>query len=349
MSVFKLMSNTISQTIKQARANLVQFVNTNPDIGSEDRASKILEYFESKNSLLINHAEQLQQVLDMLSDEASKTQYCNYLSFKLLVKINKDLAFQNDPNFLKENFAHIFNNFENYLHNNGLTMPYIDARKSMEDLIYSSVVCTFGVQQYLYPKQIEVGFQDVFIDCGGFVGETAIWAHQKGAQVYSFEPIPDTYQYLKHNFKQNGLDSNNAFNLGVSNTNQQVVFKLPLVNASAAFIDKNDGNNVYQKFLESQTELVEHKVQCVRLDDWLKAKNIKATFIKMDIEGAELDALQGAEQTIIQNRPKLAICLYHRDEDLYTIPLYLKSLVPEYKFFCKENYPSSEFVLYATV
>ena len=53
----------------------------------------------------------------------------------------------------------------------------------------------------------------------------------------------------------------------------------------------------------------------------------------MDIEGAELDALKGAKETVIKYKPKLAICLYHQNCDFYNIPLYLKSIVPEYKFY----------------
>ena len=72
------------------------------------------------------------------------------------------------------------------------------------------------------------------------------------------------------------------------------------------------------------------------------------TFIKMDVEGAELKSLKGARNTIIKNHPRLAICVYHKDSDLYEIPGYILSLVPEYKFYLR-HYCSSEYetVLYA--
>lgn len=53
--------------------------------------------------------------------------------------------------------------------------------------------------------------------------------------------------------------------------------------------------------------------------------------IKLDVEGAELDALKGAAETIARDRPKLIICLYHKPRDLYEIPLYIKNLVGCYK------------------
>lgn len=65
----------------------------------------------------------------------------------------------------------------------------------------------------------------------------------------------------------------------------------------------------------------------VRLDTVL---HDGATFLKLDVEGHELASLQGAEQTILECRPRIAVCVYHRDDDLLTIPAYLKSLNPDY-------------------
>jgi len=71
------------------------------------------------------------------------------------------------------------------------------------------------------------------------------------------------------------------------------------------------------------------------------------TFIKMDIEGAELAALHGAERVIKQAHPKLAICVYHKIEDIYTIPQYLQSL--GYTNFALRNYLdiNADIILYA--
>lgn len=70
----------------------------------------------------------------------------------------------------------------------------------------------------------------------------------------------------------------------------------------------------------------------------------------MDIEGAELDTLRGAAQTIKKYKPKLAICIYHRVLDFYEIPMFLKSLVPDYKFKVRQHEPGfCETVLYAYV
>ena len=78
--------------------------------------------------------------------------------------------------------------------------------------------------------------------------------------------------------------------------------------------------------------------------------NNRVTFIKMDIEGSELEALKGAQQTIQRDRPKLAICIYHKPEDMTDIPLYIKSLVPEYRLYVRHHSNRcSETVLYAVM
>lgn len=87
------------------------------------------------------------------------------------------------------------------------------------------------------------------------------------------------------------------------------------------------------------------RIEVVSLDSYIKEK---VTFIKMDIEGAELEALKGCQNTIKKYRPKLAISVYHKKEDIIEIPGYIMSLVPDYHFYLR-HYSSgfAETVLYA--
>ncbi len=91
----------------------------------------------------------------------------------------------------------------------------------------------------------------------------------------------------------------------------------------------------------------EARIQCVTLDNVLPGFN--PTFINMDIEGAELEALKGAERTILASRPDLGVCVYHSPSHLWEIPLYLHGLGIGYRFYLR-NYTSftGETVLYAT-
>lgn len=90
------------------------------------------------------------------------------------------------------------------------------------------------------------------------------------------------------------------------------------------------------------------RIQCVTIDHVLPG--FLPTIITMDIEGAEIEALKGAEQTIRTSRPDLAICVYHAPHHLWEIPLYLHGLGLGYRLYLR-NYTSltGETVLYATV
>ena len=57
----------------------------------------------------------------------------------------------------------------------------------------------------------------------------------------------------------------------------------------------------------------------------------------MDIEGSELAALRGARQCILENKPKLAVCLYHKPQDMWEIPLMIKEMLPEYKIYIRHH------------
>lgn len=74
------------------------------------------------------------------------------------------------------------------------------------------------------------------------------------------------------------------------------------------------------------------------------------TFLKMDIEGAEYDALKGAERTIRKLHPKLAVCVYHGYDDLWRLPILIDNYNPDYKFYLRHNGGNlipTEFVLLA--
>jgi len=76
-------------------------------------------------------------------------------------------------------------------------------------------------------------------------------------------------------------------------------------------------------------------VECVPLDDLLA--DAQPTFIKMDIEGAELEALEGARRIIQTDRPILSICVYHKQDDLWRIPLFIHALGEGYRLLLRPH------------
>lgn len=77
------------------------------------------------------------------------------------------------------------------------------------------------------------------------------------------------------------------------------------------------------------------EVEVISLDELLP--DVEISFMKMDVEGAEIEALRGAANTIKRNRPKLAISVYHKRDDIFEIPLFIYQLYPGYKFYLRHH------------
>ena len=82
-------------------------------------------------------------------------------------------------------------------------------------------------------------------------------------------------------------------------------------------------------------------VQAISIDEFVLEQKISTVdFIKLDIEGSELDALRGSINTLRNHRPQMAICIYHKKEDLFQIPLFLDSILNNYKYYLGHYSPT---------
>ena len=90
-----------------------------------------------------------------------------------------------------------------------------------------------------------------------------------------------------------------------------------------------------------------HTVQIVCIDEVLKGIDIN--FIKLDIEGSELDALKGMEKTIKSNKQiAIAACIYHKPEHFWEVPLFLRKILPTHTFYLRSHgYCGFDLVVYA--
>ena len=175
----------------------------------------------------------------------------------------------------------------------------------------------------------------VIADCGGFTGDliTALKKHKIDySKVYSFEVNRKLFDLMCTKIERYALqDRFIPINKGVWDKDEKVYLQ----------VDENDiaGGNV-------QEDNVGTAVGALKLDSFFYEK--KVDFIKMDIEGAELRALQGGIHTIRRDRPILAISLYHSPHDIAEIPVYLHNELTNYKFFVRHHsLIGSETVLYA--
>ena len=167
------------------------------------------------------------------------------------------------------------------------------------------------------------GENEVFVDCGCFDGATCFnfagWCGSKGFEhIYSFEADPKNYEKSKELLAP--LGKCELFPYGTSDANKKVYFASDAFETSC-IISREEAE---KKNFEGVTE-----IETVALDEVLAGKRV--TFIKMDIEGAEYEALMGARKLIMENRPRMAISVYHKFEDFVTLADLVLSMHPDYQ------------------
>lgn len=194
-----------------------------------------------------------------------------------------------------------------------------------------------GCEQYFPDDIFQLGDQESFVDCGAYVGDTL--GHflrrvpgGKYQAVFAFEPNKMNLEVLRAYVADHHLAKVSIHNLGTYCKRDVLKFKSSSQGDMGGAIHSEGGEDVMVDSLDNV------------LGD------TAVTFIKMDVEGAELHSLRGAKGLILKNKPKLAICIYHKTVDFIEIPEYLHQLVPEYRFYVRHYTDSRlETVLYAVL
>ena len=217
-------------------------------------------------------------------------------------------------------------------------------KRLIDDIGISENNITGGIfdwrnNQGQYFDYFEARENEVFVDCGCFDGATcynfAGWCGAKGFdRIYSFEADPKNYARAKEILAP--LGKCELFPYGTADVNKKVYFAADAFETSC-IISKEEAE-------KRNFEGVE-EIETAALDDVLEGKKI--TFIKMDIEGAEYEALQGARKLIMENRPRMAISVYHKFEDFVTLADLVLKMHPDYRIaFRHYGYDDLETVMY---
>jgi FkbM family methyltransferase len=138
--------------------------------------------------------------------------------------------------------------------------------------------------------------QMVFFDIGANVGwySMSVGKHDSSIQVYSFEPIPQTFMMLEKNISLNEFSNIKVFNQGLSDKNQKLVF----------YFDPCESGNASSRNLKDNISAKEIISHAGKLDDFVNEHNItQLDFIKCDVEGAELLVFKGGLDSISAYQP----------------------------------------------
>ncbi len=190
--------------------------------------------------------------------------------------------------------------------------------------------------QYFDLPQLRSGkaWEEVFVDVGAFDGQTSLmftqWA-ENFKKIFALEPEPQNREKCQKTLKVLS-GKYEILPFGAWDKQERLSFTTGLNGAS------HISGNRPEKAEKQIT------IQVDKLDNLIHEK---VSFIKMDIEGAEMKALKGAENIIKEYKPKLAISVYHKKEDIWEIPSLLLHYVPEYRLYLRHySMTKDETVLY---
>lgn len=184
---------------------------------------------------------------------------------------------------------------------------------------------------------------EVFIDAGAFDGKTVLefveWTQGNFGKIIAIEPSGMRCTDIRKLCQDKDITPVDVREGAVWSKDEFLFF---YENGTGSVVNNEESRNSVIGMT------AKNKVKGITIDSIVGED--KVTYIKMDIEGSELMALEGARETIIKNKPKLAISIYHKPWDIIDIPLYILSLVPEYRFSIRHyTFNMHETVLYATV
>ncbi len=194
-------------------------------------------------------------------------------------------------------------------------------KKAYMDCDISQIVS--NAEDIYFDKEIVLTGEEVFVDCGGFDGASSIRFvdRVKGnyKKIVIFEPETSKEEIIKKNLEKYNYD---FYGYGVWSSSTKLKFDA-----------RGDcGSTIY--------EFGNDEISVKTLDETVFKD--APTYIKMDIEGAEIEALKGCRKIIEKYKPKLAICIYHNPEDLFKIPIMIKEMCKDYRLIIRQ-YANSRF------
>ena len=200
---------------------------------------------------------------------------------------------------------------------------------------FNEAMSLYQPDQY-FPKGVvpPLSNNEVFVDCGAYDGDTLVSFMERipdrlCKRYYAIEPDTGNCTGIQNTIISNQFKNVEVVNKGVWDKSETLKFTGGATNNSCI-----SSTGTFSVVVDSIDNLI------------FPRDNV--TFIKMDVQGVELRALKGAEQIIKRDKPNLAICVYHKPEDLFEIPLYIKNIVPEYKLYMRHHeWSLIETVLYA--
>lgn len=173
----------------------------------------------------------------------------------------------------------------------------------------------------VYKNIIKPTSEEIYIDLGAYNGDTILeflrYTEGQSQKIIAFEPDPKNFRRLGRSLEADWITGVECHNLGAWNEEATLYFK---------------GKGGRNSKLDSSGVI---KVAANSVDNVLAGD--RASIIKLDVEGAEYNAIRGCRLTIERYKPKLMVSAYHKNEDLFALPLLINSIRNDYKIYLRHH------------
>jgi FkbM family methyltransferase len=365
---FEILMDQMDMGIHEFRTDLIQSLYTHIYRRVEDNfdyeryshdgvdRSKLINVSKHANYLnfVLDNIESLYESCNILSDIASRNLYIQLIKYRSLghahIRIKEDKTWTSEKALRDKAATYVTRPSEMIFQGLLGDLQHHEIMTAEGKQIKIDAWCiniAYGLgsgndRQYYFERDgvcIRPEKGDYVIDGGACFGDTSIFfscSVGSTGKIFAFEPLPRHINIVKYNIHQNALsDQITLVSAGIGEASNHIDAIGNGLRALASPGFSIVGN--------------ETQVPVLCIDDFVNSRNIvKMDFIKMDIEGFELNAIKGAALTIEKHKPKLAISLYHKPQDFFEIPIYLKTHFPFYRFYL-DHYTifDEETVLYA--
>lgn len=200
---------------------------------------------------------------------------------------------------------------------------YNGFKSTVPDFEYSVLVNNCGIG-YIPNKVAENIKNTIIIDCGAFIGDSVFIFDKffNPKKIIAIEADKNNVDILNKNIAINKIKNVNPICCGVGDVHGKV---------------KIAQHGIWSHISESGDQ----EIEIITIDSLKEKMSDKIGLIKMDIEGYEMNALQGAKLTIKKDKPVLLISIYHSGRDFFEIPKYIKNINSSYKMKIVSSSPLS--------
>jgi FkbM family methyltransferase len=294
--------------------------------------------------------EGLTRTFNLLADEYSRERLVNVWAYRLLGHRKVRLPLNNPDYWRQRDLLH-----ELGLGREEIDIHFLGMKLQLTDLqtlgfkvtmftTAPGAMNTFLLKQYEYVRggvTIRAQYGDSVIDGGACYGDTSLFFAQRvgpAGKVYGFEFMRDNVEVYERNLAMNPNLAERITRVSEALWSDDGV--------SLHYVPFGPATTISG----TTTKPASSQARGTTIDAFAQRANIdNVGFIKMDIEGSEFDALRGAEHILRRDKPRLAISVYHRDEDFVRIPAYLAHLNLGYRFYLDHfTIYGEETVLFAT-